>query len=366
MSSNYPNEQGNSQNHTGANYGGKPSEKPVFPEADFAGEVEEIPPYEAPPVISRTVVDTSGEKRGSNKKLIIVCVTIVLLVAIIAASIVFAVISSKNKGTDGKAEGASETEKTQEDEGSKIEQSNLSDEIPSLHTILLTSPDVVENNVDMIMLLIFNHEDKKIDILSIPRDTKVNGTRICEVAKSGNNINMTRLRNAVEDVTGIPVDSYMHMPISYVKDTVDIFGDVYFYVPQRMEYTDPEQDLYIQLYQGYTYLDGDEAEQLLRYRGYYGGDVDRTEIQRDFMLEAFEQKATAENLSLIPDWYSKVGKNIRTNMDEDDINNLATAVVDGDEEYDISDNIIPYTSFGEDYFYCDKAEMRDMAKELGF
>lgn len=366
MDSNYPEENKNAQQNIGANYGAnykKNSENPAVSEENIREDFEEIPEYEAPPVISRSVVDTSGEKSGSNKKLIIICITIILLVAIIAASIVFAVVSFKNKNTGEEKEEAVPTEETVEEE---IEESTLADSIPALHTVLLSSPDEVENNVDMIMLLIFNHEDKKIDLLSIPRDTMISGQRLCEAVKSGNTVNMTKLKGAVESITGIPVDAYMHMPISYVKDTVDIFGDVYFYVPQHMNYADPAQDLYINLYPGYNYLDGNEAEQLLRYRGYLDGDIDRTGIQRNFMIEAFRQKATSENLSLIPDWYSIVGKNIRTNMDEDDIESLATAVVDGDEEYEISDNIIPYSSFGEDYFYCDKAEMRDMAKELGF
>ncbi len=45
------------------------------------------------------------------------------------------------------------------------------------------------------------------------------------------------------------------------KEVVDAVGGVEFYVPQRMYYPDPLQDLYIDLQEGLQLLDG-QAEQL--------------------------------------------------------------------------------------------------------
>jgi len=231
------------------------------------------------------------------------------------------------------------------------------------HALLLTVPDKSNIRADMIMLMVFRMDDKQIDLISIPRDTKVDGNKINAVAIKNNSIDLELLTSKVENLTGIDVDTYMLADIECVRNTVDLFGGVMFDVPQRMKYSDPYQNLYIDLQKGMQLLDGDKAEQVLRFRRYINGDLDRTEVQRDFMIAAFEQHAKIENLTKIPEWYSLADGHIKTNINEETLSVLAQAVIEG--SFTVNSRIMPY-SVTEEYVICNKTEMEKMAKELGY
>jgi len=69
-----------------------------------------------------------------------------------------------------------------------------------------------------------------------------------------------------------------------VADMVDAIGGVWFDVPQDMYYVDYVQDLYIDIKAGYQLLNGYDALRLCRFRdGYAGGDIQRIEVQHDFL-----------------------------------------------------------------------------------
>ena len=113
----------------------------------------------------------------------------------------------------------------------------------------------------------------------------------------------------------------------FVKDTVDIFGDVYFYVPQHMNYADPAQDLYISLRKGQQHLDGDKAEQLVRFRQYKNGDLGRIKVQQDFIHAVAEQKLSAKYIGSIGDVYEIIIDNMETLMSPNDFVQCGTQLL---------------------------------------
>ena len=178
---------------------------------------------------------------------------------------------------------------------------------------------------------------------------------------------MKGLTDAVEDLTGIKADSYVQVDIECVKDTVDLFGGVEFYVPQRMNYSDPYQNLKIDLQRGMQTLDGDEAQQLLRFRNYTAGDIRRTQTQREFLVEAFKQHAKIENIGKIKRWFNMAKGHIKTNMSANDVTEIASAAFEN--SYQVKTDVSPYEVFqygGNTYVYCDEELMAEMAEELGY
>ncbi|HEY5587302.1 MAG TPA: LCP family protein [Ruminiclostridium sp.] len=188
-------------------------------------------------------------------------------------------------------------------------------------------------NTDTMIIAHYEPSTKQISLLTVPRDTKPSNNanyKINSVYYLGLNkyerskelSEAEKKHKAVEyatqtisNLTNIPIDYYIYLEISTVREIVDRLGGVYFDVPADLKYTDPTQDLYIDLKKGYQLLDGDKAEQLLRFRKpfslsrasadlkeyYDGSDLKRTEMQIKFLNELIQQKVNLLELpTLIP------------------------------------------------------------------
>ncbi len=250
----------------------------------------------------------------------------------------------------------------------------LDAKLDGVFTCLLVVADKGGSNTDTIILVVMRDKGtKQIDLISIPRDTRVknpygNGyVKINSIfARSGWKLNA--LVEQVRALTGIPINDFMFVNIAGVKRTVDMFGGVDFDVPMDMDYEDPYQGLYIHLKKGMQRLDGNKAEQLLRYRyGYANADLGRTQVQRDFMIAAFKQHAKVENLDKISKWYEEMKGYIQTKMQFEDAYEIASVAVKYADEFKIESRILPGTVITgyPDYFY-DAEKINEMAKELGF
>lgn len=111
----------------------------------------------------------------------------------------------------------------------------------------------------------------------------------------------------MEEMFGVDFDFYVKFDLAGFRYLVDAIGGVPFYVPQRMYYNDPTQDLYVDLQEGYQVLNGEQAEGVVRYRkadpvnpiseGYANGDLGRIEVQQDFIIAFVQQLTSLSNLS---------------------------------------------------------------------
>ena len=182
------------------------------------------------------------------------------------------------------------------------------------YNILVIGVDVEANLSDVIMLCQIDTINHKMNMLSVPRDTRVvinNKTTKINTAYHGG---IERTIKYVKDVTGLPVHYYFQINTAAFRDTIDALGGVDFDVPQDMHHIDPYQDLYIDLKKGFQHLDGDKAEQLVRFRGYPAGDIARIQMQHEFFGAIVEQKLSAKYVLKIPEVYNIVAKNSSTNM----------------------------------------------------
>ncbi len=191
--------------------------------------------------------------------------------------------------------------------------------------ILVMGTDVGGQNSDSMMLVSVDHDDKAVDIMSIPRDTKIStygyDTKINAAHAIGGEEESLEV---VEELLGISIPYYISFDPSVFREVIDAIGGVYFDVPERMVYNDPFQDLYIDLYPGYQLLDGDKAEQLVRFRQYTFGDMDRTSVQRDFVKAAVEQKLNMSLITKIDDLYEVFSERVITNMNLSEMIKIAS------------------------------------------
>ena len=163
-----------------------------------------------------------------------------------------------------------------------------------VYTFLLAGNDDGTGNTDTIMVGKLDTVRHKLDFVSIPRDTIINvawdNRKLNSVywgSKNNGGNGIDALRSHVKKLTGFDVDCYAVVDLDAIIQVVDVLGGVYFDVPQAMDYDDGPV---IHLQPGYQLLDGEAAMGLCRYRkGYVYGDLERIEVQHQFLKAAAEQ-----------------------------------------------------------------------------
>jgi len=236
------------------------------------------------------------------------------------------------------------------------------------------------SNTDTMMLVNFNPDTDKLNIMSIPRDTKVkvSGMEIPKVnglyaRKNGAKL----LVDTLSDMFGINIRYYVYLDIQTFRDVIDLLDGVEIEVPVDMNYDDPTQNLHIHLKKGKQVLDGKKAEQYLRFRQpneggwtkelkkyYDGSDLKRIEAQQYFMKELIRQKANIYYFSKVNDIIKIVYENLETNVTMNEIMKLAKNISSFKSE-----NVKFFTlpgkpvNSGYSYFIFDEEETRKLMKE---
>ena len=206
--------------------------------------------------------------------------------------------------------------------------------------VLLMGVDVDGLRTDAIMLASFDTETKEVNMLSIPRDTKMYiGNRYQKinaahafVDESGEIGGATATCEAVTRITGIPINHYVDFSFDAVAHVIDELGPIEFTIPDLygdgvgMVYDDPVQSLHINLPPGDYQLNGQQAVWLMRYRhgnvdpstgvfkGYVNGDSDRVEMQQKFLKAVVDQKVNASLILKIPSIFKDISSEIKTNF----------------------------------------------------
>lgn len=188
---------------------------------------------------------------------------------------------------------------------------------------LLVGTDKGGARADVIMLVSFDPKESTVNVLSIPRDTRVDTTGNGRYDKINHTLGYkdpeTTLINCVRRITNMPINYYAQMDFEGFRNIIDIIDGVYFDLPINMHYDDPVQNLHIHLNKGYQLFDGKMAEGIVRYRaGYVNGDEGRISMQQDFLKAIFEQKLTPQYIVKAPKIIREVYDNINTNFDLSD------------------------------------------------
>lgn len=214
------------------------------------------------------------------------------------------------------------------------------DKVSGKTNFLILGVDNEGLRTDTIIVASYDANEGTVDMLSIPRDTRMYvGSRFQKInaahAISQSNGKIRGPEGSIEAVTrltGIPINYYVEFSFKAFRETIDALGGIQYDVPQRMKYSDPTQGLYIDLYPGDQLLDGDKAEQLVRFRKYPEGDIKRVRVQQDFIKAVIDQKLNIEIVTKIPELYKTLSENVKTNMSLGDIIKYANSLKDIDKE----------------------------------
>lgn len=191
--------------------------------------------------------------------------------------------------------------------------------------LLFLATDESKLLTDTVVLLSFDTTRNRLNILSIPRDTRVRREGSVYKFNSLYALGEAGKRHEepiryVKELTGLPIHYYGVIHPDGVKNIVDTLGGVWIDVPTRMYYRDPDQNLTIDLSPGYQLLDGKKAEQFTRFRaGYADADLGRIDAQQIFLTELIRQKAKPEYLSRGAELWQEVSPYVNTNIKLSDL-----------------------------------------------
>lgn len=194
--------------------------------------------------------------------------------------------------------------------------------------LLVMGLDEEQVRSDVLIVLNFDPNGGRLNVLSIARDTRVRvknrTSKINALIKIGGE---KLVMEKVEELTGLDIQYYITLNFEGFRRIVDALDGVEIAVPFNMNYEDPDQDLHIHLKKGVQVLDGKKAEQFVRYRkgnkrgiGYEDGDVGRIKMQHEFIKALIKQKLKLKYISKIDDIYLILKKCLKTNIDIKDIN----------------------------------------------
>lgn len=229
-----------------------------------------------------------------------------------------------------------------------------------------------QNLTDTMMYVNYNVETGKVAMMSIPRDTYITN-EYC-VGHKLNSLyrgkNTQAFVEQIEELIGVDIDYYLIFDSKMLIDIVDKVGGVEVDVPVRMKYDDPTQNLHIDLKKGTQVLNGKQSEQFVRYRkgndgsGYARGDLQRTEVQQQFIKNFISTVLSAKNLTKIPDLINVALDNTDTNITAREALKYSTDVMKID-----TSNISSCTAPGEakyinniSYFVMDKEKTKELVK----
>lgn len=141
---------------------------------------------------------------------------------------------------------------------------------------------------DTIMLVNVDGKTKKVNIISIPRDTytKIKGYKKTKINHSFKYGGSELTLDTVNRLLGTDIKYYVTVDYRFVEDVVNKIGGVTVDVPIDMNYEDPTADppLKIDIKEGRQTLNGHDAVGFLRYReGYKNADLERVKAQQQFM-----------------------------------------------------------------------------------
>ena len=228
------------------------------------------------------------------------------------------------------------------------------------YTFLLAATDQSSGNTDTMMVATYDTVNQTIGMVSLPRDTMIDGVRASDgyrfyklnsmYAMNG----IDALREEAGRILGFPIDFYVKINTRGFVELIDAVDGIDFDVPVYMNYTDPTQDLRIRFDPGMQHLSGTDALKVARcrqnsdgpgayphnvYDAYPNADIGRTETQRNLVF-AVLKKAISRPQNF-PTYISIFTENVETNLTASDLAYFASKAVELDFSSGVSTAVLP-------------------------
>ena len=197
-------------------------------------------------------------------------------------------------------------------------------------------------HADVIMIIAINFDERRVDLISIPRDTYANIPNVKGIYKINGSINcgggftaeggagfLKTCETASWMLGGIPVDYYYAVTMPAVKQLVDAFGGVDYNL--EMSFTMAGR----KYYKGQQHMTGQGVLDYLRVRKNLtkdAGDLNRINRQKDMMVALFKQMKGNNLIVKIPEIISAFDGQLFTNCTMSQTAALARFAYDLDSE----------------------------------
>jgi LCP family protein required for cell wall assembly len=221
---------------------------------------------------------------------------------------------------------------------------------------------------DTMMVLGVDPSGGKLQVVSIPRDTRVlvrgRYDKINAAVYQGG---PKLAAEVVSDLLGVPVRSWAQVNTTGLEKLIDTVGGVRLYVEKDMRYTDHTAGLEIDIRKGWNVLDGANAHRFVRFRHDELGDIGRVQRQQQFVRAALEQLLRPETLLKLPGMLATVKENVRTNLSGPDLVQLAAWGARLDRQ-DVHMVMLPGEFSGKEYqasyWLADPIKARELGKTI--
>jgi len=185
-----------------------------------------------------------------------------------------------------------------------------------VNILLLGSDDALTTNTrtDTIILASLDTVTKRVSLLSIPRDTRVDipghGPDKINAANQLGGVQLTK--ETLSNLLKVPIDYYILTNFDGFRGIIDILGGVEIDVEQEMHYQ--TYDGTIDLNKGLQRLDGEKALQYVRFRHDKLGDISRTQRQQKFLAALAREMAQPQNIVKLPFLLPQLMKTVETDL----------------------------------------------------
>jgi LCP family protein required for cell wall assembly len=185
----------------------------------------------------------------------------------------------------------------------------------NLHTILLLGEHA--GLMDTIILAVANDANKKISLISIPRDLYINGRKINALYSKYGTV---KLKETLSDMTGLTIDKYALWSFDSFIKIIDELGGIEINIEKTIiDNAYPSGNGYttVKFNQGLQTLNGEQALKYVRSRK-STSDFDRSRRQHE-VIQATIDKAKSLNLITKVDvalnTYAKIKPHLKTDID---------------------------------------------------
>jgi LCP family protein required for cell wall assembly len=208
---------------------------------------------------------------------------------------------------------------------------------------------------DTIMLARIDPVNKKVTLVSMPRDTQVTltgyGTQKLNAAYALGGSSMAV--NAVSSLAGVGISHFALVDMDGLEQVVDALGGIQVDVPMTID----DADAGGHLDAGQQTLTGAQALILCRsrhaYDDYGSGDLYRAANQR-LVLQAIANKLLSSDVATIANTITALSNSVSTDLKVNDIIGLAQAMQGMDTSQDLYSATMPTTSVYQDDLWYEK------------
>jgi len=190
-------------------------------------------------------------------------------------------------------------------------------------------------NANTVMVASYCGVNREANLISIPRDVPINPNRRGHARKlassylagagggRGRDGGIAQVQMDVMNVIGFIPDYYVLIDYETFFTIIDAVGGIEIYVPIRMRYRDPYQNLEIDLQPGLQHMDSATALEFSRFRqsnrnspypSLPDGDIGRTRNQQAVINAVVSRLITPASILRIPEFVGIFNESVHTNL----------------------------------------------------